>query len=227
MHQLTLIAVAVTTFVVAAVGGLLWQTGAIPTLQATGEPSPNEQLPWPPKVGAPFPDLQLTSLDGQAVNLSRYRGKILILESIGMPCKACQAFSGGHELGGFGGVEPQPGLESFETYFNRLARGAKLSDDRLVFIQVLYYGPDGRRPPTLEEARQWAAHFRMTEAPNRRVLVATHDLISDETRAMIPGFHLVDHNFVLQCDAGNPPRQDVYRDLLPMMPVLFQEMPSR
>ena len=224
MQQLTLIAVAVTTFVIAAVGGLLWQTGALPTLAATSEPSPNEQLAWPPRVGDPFPDLQLTSLDGQPVNLSRYQGKILVIESIGMPCKACQAFSGGHEVGGFGGVEPQSGLESFEKYFDRFARGAKLSDDRLVFIQILYFGPDGRRAPTLDEARQWASHFRMTDAPNRRVLIGTPDLISDETRAMIPGFQLVDHNFVLQCDAGNPPRQDLYRDLLPVMPVLLQEM---
>ena len=225
MQQTSTVVVCVVMFVASMVGGVLWQSGGFSEIASFGEPSPNSTLPWPPVLGEPFPDVQMTGLDGQPVRLSRYRGKVLIIESIGMPCKACQAFSGAHEIGSFGGVRPQHGLKSFEHYFDGYAGSASLSDDRLMFIQVLYYGPSARRPPTLDQARQWAKHFRLDTAPNKVVLVASHDLLSYETKQMIPGFHLVDHNFVLRCDAGNPPRQDLYRELLPMVPQLLSELP--
>ena len=204
------------------VGGVIWQSGRMPQATLPGVSSPNSNLSWPPRAGEPYPDLQLTDLDGQPVRLSRYRGRVLIIEPIGMPCKACQAFAGGHEIGGFGGVRPQPGLKSLEQCFDDFAGGASLSDDRLIFIQVLCYGPSARRPPTLAEARQWAEHFRLSSSPNQVVLVAPRDLLSSETKRMIPGFQLVDHDFVLRCDAGNPPRQDLYRELLPMVPQLLR-----
>jgi hypothetical protein len=115
-------------------------------------------------------------------------------------------------------------LRSFERCFDEFGGDASLSDDRLLFIQVLYYGPSARRPPTLAEARQWAAHFRAT-TPHGLVLVAPSELLSRETERMMPGFQLVDHDFVLRCDAGNPPRQDLYRELLPMVPHLLRDVP--
>ena len=224
MQQISSVTVWVFIFVVTMIGGVIWQSGGLPPIASVGEPSPNSPRSWPPRLGESYPDVRLTDLDGQPVRLSRYRGKVLVIESIGMPCKACQAFSGAHEFGGFGGVRPQPDLKSFEQCFDDFAGGASLSDDRLMFIQVLYYGPSARRPPTLAQARQWAEHFRLTSFTNRVVLVASGDLLSRETKQMIPGFQLVDHNLVLRCDAGNPPRQNLYRELLPMVPRLLRDV---
>ena len=40
---------------------------------------------------------------------------------------------------------------------------------------------------------------------------------------MIPGFQLVDRDFILRCDAGNPPRQNLYQELLPMVRTVLNQ----
>ena len=51
-----------------------------------GLPARAEDLPheWPPKVGQPYPGLQLFDSNGLKVSLSDYRGKVIIIEPIGM-----------------------------------------------------------------------------------------------------------------------------------------------
>ena len=39
---------------------------------------------WPPQAGQPYPELALLGLDGETVHLSDYRGKVLLIEPIGM-----------------------------------------------------------------------------------------------------------------------------------------------
>jgi len=39
---------------------------------------------WPPEVGQPYPELALRGLDGEVVRLSDHRGKVLLVEPIGM-----------------------------------------------------------------------------------------------------------------------------------------------
>ncbi|MCA9175364.1 MAG: redoxin domain-containing protein [Planctomycetales bacterium] len=172
---------------------------------------------WPPVIGQPYPELQLTGLDGKPVKLSDYKGRVMVIESIAMSCKACQSFSGANEegIGPFAteqGGGHQPGLESFETYLNRFAK-ADLNDPRLLYVQVLFYGLESR-PPTLEEAQAWASHFKL-DRPNVLVAIASDRYISQETQQMIPSFQLVDQNFQLRFDAGKQPRQDLYKELLP------------
>lgn len=217
-----------SVFLIAAVGGFYCQRSGIDVRSAIGKyvpgvaSDPNADVTWPPQVGQPYPDLTLTDLDGHPVRLSDFRGRVLIIEPVGMSCKGCLAFSGGHNLGQFDGHQPQPGLDSFEAYFRRFA-GHSLSDDRLEFIQILFFGPDGRRAPSLADAQRWARHFGPALPDNATVLFAGAGLIGRETAAMIPGFQLVDRNFVLRCDSGKPPRQDLYRELLPMVPDVLDE----
>ena len=54
---------------------------------------------WPPKLNEPYPDLHLVDQDGKLTRLSEFKGKIILVEPIGMPCQACQAFCGGHHVG--------------------------------------------------------------------------------------------------------------------------------
>ena len=46
---------------------------------------------WPPKIAEPYPDLQLIDQTGKTVKLSSFKGKVILLEPLGMTCPACQA----------------------------------------------------------------------------------------------------------------------------------------
>ncbi|MBI3928653.1 MAG: redoxin family protein [Armatimonadetes bacterium] len=53
-------------------------------------------------VGKPYPDLKLVNQDGNTVELSRFKGQVLLVEPVGMTCPACNAFAGAHDVGPFG-----------------------------------------------------------------------------------------------------------------------------
>lgn len=177
---------------------------------------------WPPRVGATFPNMKLTGLSGRPINLTDYRGRVLLIEAIAMGCNACQSFSGANDdgRGPFGDGSCQAGLESLETYIRRFA-GTDFEDPRLMYVQVLFYNGDSTGPPSVEEARAWAEHFELNR-PNVIVAVADADYLCKETQEMIPGFFLVDQEFRLRFLAGKPPRHDLYRELLPALPSLLE-----
>jgi hypothetical protein len=103
---------------------------------------------------------------------------------------------------------------------DRYAR-VSLADDRLVYVQLLLYGLD-MKAPTAADARAWAEHYRMDRSKNRVVLAGTSEFVNDASYAMIPGFQLVDKNFILRAESsGHRPRHDLYRELLPMIPQLL------
>ncbi len=103
--------------------------------------------------------------------------------------------------------------------------GLSVHDPRLVFVQVLLYGMS-MEAPTVEDARKWADHFEMDRAQNRIVLVGTKELQNQASYDMIPGFQLIDKNFILRCDStGHSPKENLYQTLLPMIPRLLAEPP--
>jgi hypothetical protein len=178
---------------------------------------------WPPKLGEKYPDLALRNHHGQRVNLSRFSGKVLLIEPIGMSCPACQAFSGGNKYGGFAGVRPQKGLDSIEDYFPRYAGGLSLGDKDLIFIQILFYNIS-MKAPSLKNAKEWARHFKLETKSQYHVLYADESFINKATYNLIPGFQLVDKSFVLRFDStGHHPKHNLFRQLLPAVPKLLKE----
>jgi hypothetical protein len=113
---------------------------------------------WPPKLGEPFPDLELVSHTGATVRLSDFRGKVVLVEPIGMTCAACNAFSGARERGGYENIEPQENLPSIEKLLPTYAHGQSLDDDRIVLVQLLLYDMK-LNAPSPKDAREWAEHF--------------------------------------------------------------------
>ena len=172
---------------------------------------------WPPLVGEKYPDLELTDHRGRRFKLSSLRGKLILVEPVGMPCKACQAFAGGHKKGGYQGVAPQPGIPSIEELLKNYGGGARANDRRLVVVQLLLYDMM-RKAPALDDAKRWAKHFGLERKANHYVAVPTKDLRSNATFNMIPGFQLIDRSFVLRYDAtGHNPKHNLYRDLIPAL----------
>jgi len=173
--------------------------------------------PWPPRVGASYPDLKLVDQNGQAFQLSRLTGKVILLELVAIPCKGCQAFAGGNRHGGFGGVSVQSGLDSIHDYAKRFAGVDIDGGTDIAFVQLLLYGTS-MDSPSQQEVTGWARHFGMDRSRNQIVLRGEQSMISRETYQMIPGFHLIDRHFVLRYDSsGHHPKDDLYRDLLPAL----------
>ena len=180
---------------------------------------------WPPKLGRPFPELVLIDQTGNPFRMSDLKGKVIFIEYAAISCQGCQAFAGGHELGTFGGFRAQAGLESIERYAKRYA-GVELGSEDVVFVQILLYGK-GRQHPTADEVRGWAKHFEMDRDQNRIVLGADASMIGPASYAMIPGFQLVDRQYILRSDScGHRPKDDLYRDLLPLLGRLARKSPA-
>jgi len=169
---------------------------------------------WPPVVGHEYPDLELLDQTGQTTRLSDFRGKIILLELIGTPCGACQAFAGAHRVGVFRGGELQKNLESIETYAKRYGN-FDLKHKDVVYVQLLLFNKS-IQAPSLEEAHAWAEHFNMKRSRNQVVLVGTSDLATRQSYEMVPGFHLIDREFKLVRDSsGHHPVHNLYTNLLP------------
>ena len=166
---------------------------------------------WPPQVGQPYPDLEFVNHDGRAIRMSDFKGRVLLVEPIGMNCPACNAFAGAGRKGGFEGVKPQGGLGSIERYLHEDA-GTTLGRD---LVHLLLYD-FAMGAPKLEDARMWAEHFDLTGRPNVYVVYSERDLRGDASYNLIPGFQLVDRDSILRKDStGHHPRHNLWKELLP------------
>lgn len=177
---------------------------------------------WPPEKNRTYPDLELVDQNGNVTRLSDFRGKVILLEPVGIPCQACVAFSGGHTAGPFEGVVPQPGLQAIDEYARQYAR-IRLDDERIVHVQLLLFNHD-MEAPTEEQVKAWAEHFKLSRAKNRIVLAGTPSMATKASRDLIPGFQLIDKDFVLRANStGDEPQDNLYTKLLPLMRKLVKE----
>lgn len=178
-------------------------------------------VPWPPMVGGTYPDLEVVNRAGQNLRLSSFRGKVILVEPVGMSCPACNAFAGGNNgIGGYRGLRPQEGVPSIEKLLERKAKGVKLTDPDLVLIHLVLYDYE-MQAPDVQDARDWAQHFGLSPK-EAKVVVPRYDLRSPTTYNLIPGFHLIDRDFILRYDAaGHNPRDDLWSELLPAIPRLL------
>ena len=180
---------------------------------------------WPPATGQFYPNLVLKDQTGQITSLSDFRGKVILVEVVGLTCRACHAFAGGNDVGKarFRGIEPQRGLDSIEKYAQGYAR-VSLEHPDIVFVQLVLYGMDGRSPPSEADVRAWASHFGMDRNRNEVVLIGDQRFISPQSRKLIPGFHLIDRSGILRAMSSNDPRHDrLHESLLPKLASLVEE----
>ncbi len=178
---------------------------------------------WPPQIGQKYPDLELIDQDGKQWNLARFKGKVILIEPIGMNCPACQSFAGAHIKGSYGNITPQKGLDDFEGYFNSYTGGLSLEDDGIVLVELLLYDLTLGQP-TLKDAEGWAKHFGMKSANNHFVVIPSTDMRNRASYDLIPGYQLIDKQFTLRSDStGHNPKDNLWRKLLPMVPKVLME----
>ena len=116
---------------------------------------------WPPEKFRSYPDLRLVDSDGGFVQLSDYRGKVILVQPFAMTSPACVAYAGGNRYGKIGSTEPQPDLRVIDDYARRFGR-VSLEHDELVFIQLMLFNAE-MQVPTVDDLKLWADHFRMTK----------------------------------------------------------------
>lgn len=170
---------------------------------------------WPPVVNKEFTNIKMIDANGKDVELKSLKGKVLLIEPIGMTCAGCQAFSGGHKFGAFGSVSPQTGLKSIEEYLPEWGNGVSLTDPRLQFVQIIFYN-QALKPPTAQDVAAWKKHFKMDRSSNMFVFGAKAEYVDGYARGIIPGFFLVDKQFKLLSEAtGSNPKTNLYTEFMP------------
>jgi len=71
----------------------------------------------------------------------------------------------------------------------------------------------------------WARHYNFDKRDNVFVLVGDQRFINQASYDMIPGFFLIDQNFILRSDStGHHPKYNLFTHLLAMVPELLAEM---
>ncbi len=177
---------------------------------------------WPPQVGKPFPDLLLLDARGRLTRLSQFRGRVLLVELVATGSPASVAFAGGHAYGPFQSVAPQTNLKSLQDYLHQFGP-VDLRDLRLVHVRLVIFNRNGL-PPTVEDLQQWETHFRLEGFPNAITLAAKGPIVGPQNRDRVPGFYLVDRQFVVRAEScGVNPKHDFYGFVIPLLHELLNQ----
>ncbi len=198
-------------------------TPSLPPAKRAAVKAAPPPAPWPPVVGQAYPEVELVDQEGNPTRLSSFKGRVILVEPIGMACPACQAFAGAFTpRGAYGGASAQQGLSSIDELLPQFAK-TKLDDPRLVYVQLLLYDMSSSRAPAAADAKAWAKHFGMERSRDRVVLAGDERYVNQASYDMIPGFQLIDRDFVLRSDStGHNPKENLYDKLLPMIPGLLR-----
>lgn len=211
---------SIIVFSVLGFGGVLMMNGLVENPLEAGEALVygvgNEVRfdNWPPEIGREYPDLKLMTHDGKDVQLSDFKGKLILLELVGMTCPGCHAFTGGNKIKEkFHNIRAQSGIKSIHEYATEFG-GFDLKNPEILFIQVLAYDLKDKQTKK-SDLKLWMDHFyKEGISKNTIVAVPKDSLVSPDTYKMIPTFHLIDRKGVLRSRGKN---NKLYDELLPLL----------
>ena len=177
---------------------------------------------WPPRIGAPMPDLLLYDSAGRLTRLSSLKGRVLLVELVATGSPASVALAGGHAYGPFENVMPQSNLDCLLEYLRRFGP-VERGDPRWRHVQIVIYNSQ-LEPPTIADLKRWSSHFRLDSARGALVLAATRPLLERTPPSMVPGFYLVDERFVVCAESCGPsPKHNLYQDVIPLLNDLVEK----
>lgn len=178
-----------------------------------------------PREGAQYPALELFDASGSPVRLKELEGNVLLIVPLRMNCSASQALAGAQRYGTFGAVMPQPGLPDMESLLTQSRAGLSPFTPGFQVVHLMFFDMSGGSPSP-ESLRAWDRHFHLHE--RGIILVGAGPDISDgPLRAAVPGFQLVDPQYVLRAEATGRTAGDLQTRLLPMIPALLREIRAR
>lgn len=185
----------------------------------------NKNLPsiWPPKMNAPYPDIELFDQKGQSFRTSQLAGRIIIIEYVDMSSPISQAQSGAKEKGAFGVMQEVDKLASpFQEALKQTTRKQMpWPHKEVIELKIIVYTQDGDQP-SRDDAQNWAEHFGFAKENNVIVAIPKNDLRDIKTQDLVTGFQLVDKNMNLRVDSsGIEPKHNLRLTLMPLFEKLL------
>jgi hypothetical protein len=191
----------------------------------------NLPKPWPPEMNKTYVDFGLVDQDGKSFRISDLKGKVILIEMVDMTRAESHIYSGSPTYGSFTGA-PQiqvsdPSVMPIINILNKYSEGKiVIPDPDLVLLKIIFYNTAAAQP-TAVDATNWANHFKLSRAQNIIVAVPEKDMRSSLTSAILPGFQLIDRNYVLRVDStGATPKHSLSMTLVPLIPNLLDKPPS-
>lgn len=199
---------------------------AVARFYGVKEPTnPNFPDPWPPVMNKSFPEISLVDSNGQSFKLSDFSGKVIIVEYVDMNSPLSHSYSGAKTKGTYGGTrhtfdESTQSLEDMVVKEN--AGQLALPHPDIIVLKVVIYNEAGQQAKP-EDAQAWAQHFGLTRENNYIVAVPEKDIRGYDTNQLIPGFQLIDKDFLLRVDSsGANPKHSLQFRLVTLIPTLLQ-----
>jgi len=195
-------------------------------VQIYGFKPPNQNLPspWPPVMNAAFPDIPLIDSSGAELKVSDFKGKVIIVEYIDMTSPVSHSYSGAKARGPYGGARHtfDESVSSLEETVSKENQGQlSLPNPDIIVIKIIVFNEAGQQAK-VDDALAWAGHFGFTRENNYIVSVPQKDLRDKLTDKIVPGFQLIDKQFLLRVDSAGPePKHSLQFRLVTMIPTLL------
>lgn len=169
------------------------------------------KVPWPPRIGAPFPRMQFLTPSLQRRSLDEFRGRVVVIEYVSMASAVTQAFAGSRDRGPFGSSALRNDFKPLESYFPEYSGGIPSTD--VILVQILMLDHHAQ-PVSTETAAAWNKHFEL-EARGRVILIASPVLLRNQGSEVVGGFQMLDKNGVVRADATGERSKTLFSELFP------------
>ncbi|MGE3174785.1 MAG: DUF4034 domain-containing protein [Planctomycetota bacterium] len=171
---------------------------------------------WPPEEGAPYPALEMRTVQGQPFDFASLRGKVVLIETVALGSPGSVGFAG---IDRFGTVQAQTGLASLDQLLKQ--HGIDRDDPNLRTVHLLLYDSMSRQPSP-ENAKRWVEQTGLDRHANAIALLADSRYKRHDTLQMVPGFQLLDRELTLRIDgAGANAPHNLYDHLFPGLAMLL------
>lgn len=146
---------------------------------------------WPPILDKKYPDLELIDQNSNFFKLSDLKGAVIILIPIAMNNMNSVAYENIQKYGSFRNMPSAQNIRPIAQQIKRFAPQIKLPDINLVFVHLLLFNDMGKEA-TIQNAQEWAEHFKLRADENHVVAVPAKRIPDYIAQEIIPGVQLID-----------------------------------
>ena len=155
----------------------------------------SQELPWSPKEGKTYPNLDLMTTSGKSYSLAQLKGQAIIVLPVDMRSANSQVQAGAKVYGSLNGVDLNSAIvKSLESQIG------KKSCTQIKIVHLVLYNLEGKAPTT-KDLILWNNHFELANKTNQVVLGARQRHIMWSKKSLTFGCQYINADFKLQVDA--------------------------